>query len=285
MCRTCTWIISLCRVSALFLSLSFFLSLQIFDEEYAVLYLDQGGALVAIRHTPLPIRHLWWVIMTETPFVTGWLIPSEEALSLKFVKQMQMSLSSNRGDDIIPGWNPVSRGEFSFDNCHSISPSCVWSRNESGFHWSLLAERSTSALCRIWNTVVRQVSGSLARAHSGGVNYECLVRWLSAFPGWALTRGDSGTSTASPTRLCLWTGCWESLGRRRSSWREWQRFVNIEIYQSMKNQSDSKVAPMCVCVCLCVCILLPLTQAWTACIYILDCLIQHSWLPVFLFHE
>lgn len=34
-------------------------SLQIFDEEYAVLYLDQGGALVAIRHTPLPIRHLW----------------------------------------------------------------------------------------------------------------------------------------------------------------------------------------------------------------------------------
>lgn len=36
-----------------------FLPPQIFDEEYAVLYLDQGGALVAIRHTPLPIRHLW----------------------------------------------------------------------------------------------------------------------------------------------------------------------------------------------------------------------------------
>ncbi|XP_056109516.1 VPS10 domain-containing receptor SorCS1 isoform X3 [Rhinichthys klamathensis goyatoka] len=32
---------------------------QIFDEEYSVLHLDQGGALVAIRHTPLPIRHLW----------------------------------------------------------------------------------------------------------------------------------------------------------------------------------------------------------------------------------
>ncbi|XP_077460525.1 VPS10 domain-containing receptor SorCS1 isoform X2 [Stigmatopora argus] len=32
---------------------------QIFNEDYAVLYLDQGGALVAIRHTPLPIRHLW----------------------------------------------------------------------------------------------------------------------------------------------------------------------------------------------------------------------------------
>ncbi|XP_056265030.1 VPS10 domain-containing receptor SorCS1 [Pseudoliparis swirei] len=32
---------------------------QIFDEEYALLYLDQGGALVAIKHTPLPIRHLW----------------------------------------------------------------------------------------------------------------------------------------------------------------------------------------------------------------------------------
>lgn len=73
----------------------FFLLLQIFDEEYAVLYLDQGGALVAIRHTPLPIRHLWWVIMTETPFVTAWLIPSEEAPSFKLVKQRQMSLSSN----------------------------------------------------------------------------------------------------------------------------------------------------------------------------------------------
>ncbi|RXM27124.1 VPS10 domain-containing receptor SorCS3 [Acipenser ruthenus] len=33
--------------------------LLIFQEEYSVLYLDQGGALVAIKHTPLPIRHLW----------------------------------------------------------------------------------------------------------------------------------------------------------------------------------------------------------------------------------
>uniref|UniRef100_A0A8C6TUA3 Sortilin related VPS10 domain containing receptor 1 n=1 Tax=Neogobius melanostomus TaxID=47308 RepID=A0A8C6TUA3_9GOBI len=32
---------------------------QIFTEEYAVLFLNQGGALVAIRHTPLSIRHLW----------------------------------------------------------------------------------------------------------------------------------------------------------------------------------------------------------------------------------
>uniref|UniRef100_A0A665W1K9 PKD domain-containing protein n=1 Tax=Echeneis naucrates TaxID=173247 RepID=A0A665W1K9_ECHNA len=32
---------------------------HIFDEEYAVIYLNQGAALVAIRHTPLPIRHLW----------------------------------------------------------------------------------------------------------------------------------------------------------------------------------------------------------------------------------
>ncbi|XP_030643265.1 LOW QUALITY PROTEIN: VPS10 domain-containing receptor SorCS1-like [Chanos chanos] len=32
---------------------------EIFDEEYSVLFLNQGGALVAIRHTPLPIRHLW----------------------------------------------------------------------------------------------------------------------------------------------------------------------------------------------------------------------------------
>ncbi|MGH0129263.1 UNVERIFIED_CONTAM: hypothetical protein FKN15_051366 [Acipenser sinensis] len=32
--------------------------LLIFQEEYSVLYLDQGGALVAIKHTPLPVRHL-----------------------------------------------------------------------------------------------------------------------------------------------------------------------------------------------------------------------------------
>uniref|UniRef100_A0A7N6AGZ7 PKD domain-containing protein n=1 Tax=Anabas testudineus TaxID=64144 RepID=A0A7N6AGZ7_ANATE len=65
---------------------------QIFDEEYAVLYLNQGGALVAIRHTPLPIRHLWlsfdegrqWnkYTFTNTPlFVDGVLgEPGEETL-------------------------------------------------------------------------------------------------------------------------------------------------------------------------------------------------------------
>ncbi|XP_017289384.1 VPS10 domain-containing receptor SorCS1 isoform X2 [Kryptolebias marmoratus] len=65
---------------------------QIFDEEYAVLYLDQGGALVAIRHTPLPIQHLWlsfdkgrqWnkYSFTNTPlFVDGVLgEPGEETL-------------------------------------------------------------------------------------------------------------------------------------------------------------------------------------------------------------
>lgn len=41
------------------LTVSSFINFQIFEEEYSVLYLDQGGALVAIRHTPLPIRHLW----------------------------------------------------------------------------------------------------------------------------------------------------------------------------------------------------------------------------------
>ncbi|KAF3687128.1 VPS10 domain-containing receptor SorCS1 [Channa argus] len=65
---------------------------QIFDEEYAVLYLDQGGAFVAIRHTPLPIRHLWLSFdegrqwnkygFTNTPlFVDGVLgEPGEETL-------------------------------------------------------------------------------------------------------------------------------------------------------------------------------------------------------------
>ncbi|XP_038677600.1 VPS10 domain-containing receptor SorCS1-like isoform X3 [Scyliorhinus canicula] len=32
---------------------------QVFEEEHSVLFLDQGGALVAIKHTPQPIRHLW----------------------------------------------------------------------------------------------------------------------------------------------------------------------------------------------------------------------------------
>lgn len=62
-CQRRTLVTGHCRVNALP-----FMSLQIFNEEYAVLYLDQGGALVAIRHTPLPIRHLWWV--RAQPFVT-----------------------------------------------------------------------------------------------------------------------------------------------------------------------------------------------------------------------
>ncbi|XP_056147392.1 VPS10 domain-containing receptor SorCS1-like [Lampris incognitus] len=32
---------------------------EVFEEEYSVLFLNQGGALVAIRHTPLPVRHIW----------------------------------------------------------------------------------------------------------------------------------------------------------------------------------------------------------------------------------
>lgn len=40
------------------LNICFFL-FQIFEEEHSVLYLDQGGVLVAMKHTSLPIRHLW----------------------------------------------------------------------------------------------------------------------------------------------------------------------------------------------------------------------------------
>uniref|UniRef100_F7ETM3 VPS10 domain-containing receptor SorCS3 n=2 Tax=Ornithorhynchus anatinus TaxID=9258 RepID=F7ETM3_ORNAN len=32
---------------------------QIFDEEYNVWFLDWGGALVAMKHTSMPVRHLW----------------------------------------------------------------------------------------------------------------------------------------------------------------------------------------------------------------------------------
>ncbi|XP_018082701.1 VPS10 domain-containing receptor SorCS1 isoform X1 [Xenopus laevis] len=65
---------------------------QIFDEEHSVLFLDQGGVLVAMKHTSLPIRHLWlsfdegrsWskYTFTSTPlFVDGVLgEPGEETL-------------------------------------------------------------------------------------------------------------------------------------------------------------------------------------------------------------
>ncbi|KAI3363291.1 hypothetical protein L3Q82_011915 [Scortum barcoo] len=32
---------------------------EVFQEEYSMFFLNQGGSLVAIRHTPLPIRHIW----------------------------------------------------------------------------------------------------------------------------------------------------------------------------------------------------------------------------------
>ncbi|XP_015247277.1 PREDICTED: VPS10 domain-containing receptor SorCS1-like [Cyprinodon variegatus] len=32
---------------------------EVFQEAYSVFFLNQGGSLVAIRHTPLPIRHIW----------------------------------------------------------------------------------------------------------------------------------------------------------------------------------------------------------------------------------
>ncbi|KAK5882555.1 hypothetical protein CesoFtcFv8_021127 [Champsocephalus esox] len=32
---------------------------EVFQEEYSLFFLNQGGSLVAIRHTPLPIRHIW----------------------------------------------------------------------------------------------------------------------------------------------------------------------------------------------------------------------------------
>ncbi|KAK5854139.1 hypothetical protein PBY51_015235 [Eleginops maclovinus] len=32
---------------------------EVFQEEYSIFFLNQGGSLVAIRHTPLPIRHIW----------------------------------------------------------------------------------------------------------------------------------------------------------------------------------------------------------------------------------
>lgn len=43
--------------------------LQIFQEEYSIFFLNQGGSLVAIRHTPLPIRHIWWGGLRSAPLL------------------------------------------------------------------------------------------------------------------------------------------------------------------------------------------------------------------------
>ncbi|TRY81630.1 hypothetical protein DNTS_002615, partial [Danionella cerebrum] len=113
---------------------------QIFDEEYSVLYLDQGGALVAIRHTPLPIRHLWlsfdegrvWnkYSFTSSPlFVDGVLgEPGEETLIMtifghvshrsewQLVKIDFRSIFNRRCTEsdyvpLIPNGNPCFQGE------------------------------------------------------------------------------------------------------------------------------------------------------------------------------
>lgn len=39
--------------------MQYFICLQIFEEEYNVWFLDWGGALVAMKHTSVPIRHMW----------------------------------------------------------------------------------------------------------------------------------------------------------------------------------------------------------------------------------
>uniref|UniRef100_A0A8C5TAG7 Sortilin related VPS10 domain containing receptor 1 n=1 Tax=Malurus cyaneus samueli TaxID=2593467 RepID=A0A8C5TAG7_9PASS len=47
------------KIACVWLSLNKHFFFQIFEEEHSVLYLDQGGVLVAMKHTSLPIRHLW----------------------------------------------------------------------------------------------------------------------------------------------------------------------------------------------------------------------------------
>lgn len=137
---------SVCRCRNVSSRWVFFFLLQIFDEEYAVLYLDQGGALVAIRHTPLPIRHLWWVITTKLPFVTAWLIPSEGAGSLKLVKQKSKWVCLELGMSWFLLEEPAAVENDGSYSCHSISPLRVWSRNECGSHWSLLAAHWAESL-------------------------------------------------------------------------------------------------------------------------------------------
>ncbi|KAJ7402000.1 hypothetical protein BTVI_90369 [Pitangus sulphuratus] len=39
--------------------MEYLICLQIFEEEYNVWFLDWGGALVAMKHTSVPIRHMW----------------------------------------------------------------------------------------------------------------------------------------------------------------------------------------------------------------------------------
>ncbi|PWA25854.1 hypothetical protein CCH79_00001748 [Gambusia affinis] len=44
---------------------------EVFQEEYSVFFLNQGGSLVAIRHTPLPIRHIWYDFPRTLSFDEG----------------------------------------------------------------------------------------------------------------------------------------------------------------------------------------------------------------------
>lgn len=37
------------------------MSVQIFEEEHNVWFLDKGGALVAVKQPSVPTRHLWYV--------------------------------------------------------------------------------------------------------------------------------------------------------------------------------------------------------------------------------
>lgn len=37
------------------------MSVQIFEEEHNIWFLDKGGALVAVKQPSVPTRHLWYV--------------------------------------------------------------------------------------------------------------------------------------------------------------------------------------------------------------------------------
>lgn len=39
------------------------MSVQIFEEEHNVWFLDKGGALVAVKQPSVPTRHLWYVFL------------------------------------------------------------------------------------------------------------------------------------------------------------------------------------------------------------------------------
>lgn len=199
--------------------------------------------------------------------------PQRKPASLKLVKQRQMRLCLKLWDNILVR-KPSSHGKVRFDNCHSISPFRVWSHNESRFYWSVFTERRASALRGIWNKVVRQLSGSLACAHSRGLVLVACAKAVCV-PRLSFDEGRQWNKYSFTNTPLFVDGVLGEPGEETliMTWVTENCQVGI-----LSITWKIKVTTI-VCVCRGGCALICLYP----CISIWACLIQHSWLPVFLF--